>query len=70
MTEGAVAIEGTCCGSWQAKRQLIRRALINLAPMLRGPRGAGEGIRTLDILLGKQALCQLSYARVLIAAEL
>lgn len=25
--------------------------------------GAGEGIRTLDILLGKQALCQLSYTR-------
>ena len=25
--------------------------------------GAGEGIRTLDPLLGKQMLCQLSYAR-------
>ena len=25
--------------------------------------GAGEEIRTLDILLGKQALCQLSYTR-------
>ncbi len=27
--------------------------------------GAGEGIRTLDILLGKQALCRLSYTREL-----
>ena len=26
-------------------------------------RRAGEGIRTLDILLGKQALCRLSYTR-------
>ena len=26
--------------------------------------GAGEGIRTLDILLGKQALCRLSYTRL------
>ena len=26
--------------------------------------GAGEGIRTLDPLLGKQMLCQLSYARL------
>ena len=26
--------------------------------------GAGDGIRTHDILLGKQTLCQLSYARV------
>ena len=29
-----------------------------------GMTGAGEGIRTLDILLGKQTLCQLSYTRV------
>jgi hypothetical protein len=26
-------------------------------------RGAGDGIRTRDILLGKQTLCQLSYSR-------
>ncbi len=26
-------------------------------------RGAGDGIRTHDILLGKQTLCQLSYTR-------
>ena len=25
--------------------------------------GAGDGIRTRDILLGKQTLCQLSYSR-------
>lgn len=25
--------------------------------------GAGDGIRTHDILLGKQTLCQLSYTR-------
>jgi hypothetical protein len=25
--------------------------------------GAGERIRTVDILLGKQTLCQLSYTR-------
>ncbi len=30
--------------------------------------GAGEGIRTLDIHLGKVTLYQLSYARVLSAA--
>ena len=29
-----------------------------------GGSGAGEGIRTLDINLGKVALYQLSYARV------
>ena len=28
-----------------------------------GGSGAGDGIRTRDILLGKQALCQLSYSR-------
>ena len=26
--------------------------------------GAGEETRTLDILLGKQTLCQLSYTRI------
>jgi hypothetical protein len=30
---------------------------------LLGRGGAGDGIRTRDILLGKQALCQLSYSR-------
>ena len=30
------------------------------------PRGAGDGIRTHDINLGKVALYQLSYARTLI----
>ena len=25
--------------------------------------GAGEGSRTLDLLLGKQTLCRLSYSR-------
>ena len=25
--------------------------------------GAGDGVRTRDILLGKQTLCQLSYSR-------
>jgi hypothetical protein len=25
---------------------------------------AGDGIRTRDILLGRQALCQLSYSRL------
>src|SRR5690349_4392211 len=34
-----------------------------------GPRRAGEGVRTLDILLGKQALCQLSYTRVVLGRE-
>src|SRR5215203_4173304 len=28
-----------------------------------GGTGAGDGIRTRDILLGKQTLCQLSYSR-------
>ncbi len=28
-----------------------------------GEVGAGDGIRTRDILLGKQTLCQLSYSR-------
>ena len=28
-----------------------------------GRDGAGDGIRTRDILLGKQTLCQLSYSR-------
>jgi hypothetical protein len=35
--------------------------------------GAGDGIRTHDILLGKQTLCQLSYTRlltVIIAGEM
>ena len=27
---------------------------------------AGDGIRTHDILLGKQTLCQLSYTRILL----
>ena len=30
---------------------------------LEGGSGAGDGIRTRDILLGKQTLCQLSYSR-------
>ena len=36
--------------------------LLNLLPKLGS--GAGEGIRTLDINLGKVALYQLSYARI------
>ena len=35
------------------------------SPSQRDERGAGEGIRTLDIYLGKVVLYQLSYARVL-----
>ena len=33
----------------------------------RGRSGAGDGIRTRDILLGKQTLCQLSYSRTVLA---
>ena len=29
--------------------------------------GAGDGTRTHDILLGKQTLCQLSYARIAVS---
>ncbi len=32
-------------------------------PAQRRKKGAGDGIRTHDILLGKQTLCQLSYTR-------
>jgi hypothetical protein len=34
------------------------------------PNGAGEGIRTLDIHLGKVVLYQLSYARILLFISL
>ena len=37
---------------------------------LRGENGASEGIRTLDIHLGKVMLYQLSYARMRISATL
>ena len=40
----------------------LRQANSNAAP--REKSGAGEGIRTLDINLGKVALYQLSYARI------
>src|SRR5512133_3035763 len=38
-----------------------RRSTDGRRPCGRG--GAGDGIRTRDILLGKQTLCQLSYSR-------
>ena len=43
-------------------RSNLRQAKSNIAP--RKKSGAGEGIRTLDINLGKVALYQLSYARI------
>jgi hypothetical protein len=36
---------------------------------LGGGTGAGDGIRTRDILLGKQTLCQLSYSRSKLCSE-
>src|SRR5487761_2419407 len=44
-------------------RPPISRVKGPCAAVREGEGGAGDGIRTRDILLGKQTLCQLSYSR-------
>ena len=63
-----VGSERSATHTWHAAARLAAR---NLEPRTRSASshdqnrgvGAGDGIRTRDILLGKQTLCQLSYSR-------